>query len=209
VRAESFDLADLAKSDIDKVAEIHLANSLEYLERLAYKLYRRNPGELRKCGASRVDEAVSRVFAGNAVVLDHPQLRGRRSIAAMRLAFEAAYEGDRVLALVAGLAGMLMEAYGGDAEVWFTEELDPQRLYHAARNIEIAVWKLSNDRDPGGRLFLVSNEVGGPVRNLSFERLFGKLIALQDNMAEVVADASNRRIRFLVRTVASMAFIPL
>ena len=57
----------------------------------------------------------------------------------MRLAFEESYEGDRVLALIEGLRGMVLDAYNGQQEFYLLDELDPQKLYNAARNIEIAV----------------------------------------------------------------------
>ncbi len=43
-----FKLADLAKSDIDAVAEVHLRESIASAKLLMEKLYRRNPRELKK-----------------------------------------------------------------------------------------------------------------------------------------------------------------
>jgi hypothetical protein len=124
----------------------------------------------------------------------------------MRLAFDETYRGDRVLALMEGLRGMLLDSYNGKREFYLLDELDPQKLHNAARNVEIAVWKLSNDRGGDDRLYLLSNEMGA-VNNLSFERLFGKIIALQDSMARIVADATNRRIKNVIQSAASAVFI--
>lgn len=206
VQGQPFELGNVAKSDVDMVAEVHLGRSLQHLRSLTEKLYRRNPREWRKGGAASVEAAVDRIF-GNGRDGSFPELKRQRSIHAMRLAFDEAYAGDRVLALMEGLRGMLLDSYNGKQEFYLVDELDPQKLYNAARNVEIAVWKLSNDRDGNGRLFLLSNEISESGRNLSFERLFGKVIALQDSMAQIVADATNRRIKNVIQSVASSVFI--
>jgi hypothetical protein len=54
----------------------------------------------------------------------------------------------------------------------------------------------------------VTAEYRGTIDNLSFERLFGKLIALQDMMARIAGDAGNRRVTKAVHTATSV-FIPL
>ena len=208
IKTRPFQLDDLAKSDVDLVLEMQLNYSMEYLEDLMGKLYRRNPMELRKGGWLSPKRAVKRVF-GPGRASSFPGLQGKRSIDAMRLAFDSNYHGDRVLALVEGLRGMLLDSYDGKREMFLLDELDPQKLYNAARNIEVATWKLSNDRDDEGRLFLVSNEAQGPVQNLSFERLFGKMIAVQDSTARFVAETTNRRIKNVIQSIASAVFIPI
>jgi hypothetical protein len=47
------------------------------------------------------------------------------------------------------------------------------------------------------------------VRNLSFEREFGKLIAYQDAMAGVAAQRTNRVIRRVTHGVATLVFLPI
>jgi hypothetical protein len=206
VQGQSFDITDLAKSDVDMVAEVHLGRALMHLEALTEKLYRRNPKEWRDKGRQpSVEIAVARIF-GDERPDAFLELKGQRSIQAMRLAFDETYGGDRVLALMEGLRGMLLDSYNGKQAFYLLDELDPQRLHNAARNVEIAAWKLSNDRDSDGQLYLLSNEMGA-VNNLSFERLFGKVIALQDSMARIVADATNRRIKNVIQSAASAVFI--
>ena len=78
----------------------------------------------------------------------------------------------------------------------------------AARNVEIAVWKLENARDARGNLLLLANEMGS-VSNLSFEREFGKIIAYQDAMAQIAAQRTNRTIRRVVQTLATAVFLPI
>jgi hypothetical protein len=104
---------------------------------------------------------------------------------------------------------MIVQSYGDKTEIYLTDTLDPQKLYNAARNIEIAAWKLANARDANGQLLLLSNEAAGDVQNLSFEREIGKLIAYQDVMARVSAQRTNRTIRRSVQFIATAVFLPI
>lgn len=205
---EGFQLKNIAKSDIDMVAEIHVNRSLEHLRNLARKLYLRNPNQLARSGAKDLESTLDMLFdlkrQGALESLDN-----KRSTEAIYLAFQPGFEGDRVAALIEGLRSMTMDAYGGKTEFYVTDEMDPQKLYYLARNYEIAFWKLTHDLDADGNLILISNELQGEVINLSFERLFGKLISLQDAMALVVADKENRRIKNVIQGVASMVFFPI
>ena len=75
--------------------------------------------------------------------------------------------------------------------------------------MEVAVWKLGTARDPSGQLYLLSNSMSGEVVNLSFERLFGKLIGELDMMATIVAEETNRTIRTVVHELATAVFLPI
>jgi len=203
-----FQIQDLAKSDVDLVLEMQINYSLEYLKELMTKLYKRNPKEWRKSGAASPKQAINRVF-GPGRAINFPELQGKRSVEAMRLAFDESFYGDRVLALVEGVRGMLLDSYNGKRVFFLLDELDPQRLYNAARNIEIAAWKLNHDRNGEGQLFLITNELSGPVQNLSFERLLGKMIGVQDSTARFVAQSTNRRVKNVIQSIASAVFIPI
>jgi len=206
IESKPFQFKNIAKSDVDLVAETHLQLTLAQLKILMEKLYWRNPQELRKRGGISIDRVVGKVFGPDRPA-EFPELQGKRSIDSMRLAFQNSYRGDRVLALIEGLRGMVLDSYNGQHEFYLADELDPQKMYNAARNVEIAVWKLSNDRDAEDRLYLLSNEISDESPNLSFERLFGKIIALQDSMAAIVSDATNRRIKNVIQSAASAVFM--
>ncbi|WP_273438259.1 hypothetical protein [Sedimenticola selenatireducens] len=208
IKTRQFQMDDIAKSDVDMVAEIQIRFSMEHLRELMEKLYRRNPREWRKGGVASLEQAVDRVF-GIGRTGHFPELQQKRGTDAVMLTFDEDYRGDRVLAFIEGLRGMILAAHNDKQTFYLTDELDPQKLYNAARNIEIATWKLGHTRDSAGRLFLVSNQMVGPVINLSYERLFGKLIALQDGMARIVAQSSNRRIKTIIQSVASAVFMPI
>lgn len=207
VQPRGFELGDLAKGDIDMVAEVNVRHSLRYLRELARKLYVRNPDQFRLAGLDSPEAAVARLFGPRRPVRLHG-LHGVRAADAIHLAFNRDYRGDRIAALIEGMRRMLLDAYGGKDRFYVHDRFDPQKLYHLARNFEIAFWKLRNDRDADGDLYLLSNSLAGSG-DLSFERLAGKLIGLQDHMAQVVAESSNRQIKNVIQSVASAVFFPI
>ena len=125
------------------------------------------------------------------------------------LGFEPEFTGDRVFAVMYGLYTMIISSYSGKCSLYMIDFLDQQNLYNSARNIEIFVWRINNRYQADGQLFLATNQCDGPVKNLSFERIFGKLIALQDTMALVVSNRTGRLITKVVHTAASMTFFPI
>ena len=206
--AAGFSVSHLAKTDIDRVAEAHQREIFLNLRVLTEKLYRRNPRELKKSGRANV-------AAGNARIFDEhhawnfPELRGRRGAQAIALALQEDYRGDRVLAFMAGLGGMIQTAFGDKTEFFVLDDLDPQSLYNAARNVEIAVWKLSNGRNPQGEPYLLSNEGAGPAPNLSFEREFGKVIGSLDILSKIAADKTDRTVVRVIQSLATAVFLPI
>ena len=215
--AGSFRPQTLAKTDIDLVADRSIAILERQLRELTIKLYRRNPRELQKRRGATLDARLHQLFSQPGE-LSFGELDNRQSTDAIQLAFDENYTGDRVFAVMAGLTDMLRRSYGYKAEYFVLDELDQQKLYNSARNVEILVWRLSQRRDSEGRLFLLTNEMTetGPstglrtgVDNLSFERLFGKMIAVQDLMAEITADSTQRTINRVVQGAASMIFLPI
>jgi hypothetical protein len=209
---DGFNSAQLAKTDIDRVAEAHQREIFVDLKILTEKLYRRNPREWRKGGHASVEAAVARIFEG-AHSWQYAELEGKRGTDAIFLAFRPEYQGDRVLAYIAGLGSMIQSAFHDKTAFFILDDLEPQGLYNAARNVEIAVWKLSNARDPQGELIMLSNEAAGAANgagaNLSFEREFGKIIGTLDVLAIIVADKANRTVVKIIQNLATAVFLPI
>lgn len=205
-----FDASQLAKTDIDRVAEAHRQEAFANLRLLAEKLYRRNPREWRKGGHASLEEAVARLFDPK-LAWRLPELEERRGTDAVLLAFREDYRGDRVAAFIGGLGGMMHVAFNEKSEFFVIDDLDPQKLYNSARNVEIAVWKLSNARDGEGNLYLLSNEwsAGAGPHNLSFEREFGKIIGDLDLLSKIVADKLNRTVTKVMQSLATAIFLPV
>jgi hypothetical protein len=206
-----FEPTQLAKSDIDRVADAYHREIVADLRALTAKFYRRNPKEWKKSGATDLDAAVARIFDPSSKGDGHghyAELGGRSGTDAMVLAFREDYQGDRVLALMGGLAGMISSAFNDKQEFFMTDELDPQKFYNSARNVEIALWRLAQKRDSTGALFLLSNEAAVP-QNLSFEREFGKVIGHLDLLSKIAADKTNRTIVKVLQTLATAVFLPV
>ena len=203
-----FSASQFAKTDIDRVAEAHQREVFANLKLLAEKLYRRNPRELKKSGQTTIAAGVARIFEEQHA-WNFSELPGRRGTQAIHLAFQESYRGDRVLAFVAGLGGMIQSAFQDKTAFFVLDDLDPQSLYNAARNVEIAVWKLSTARTAQGELFLLSNDGAGPIANLSFEREFGKVIGSLDVLSKIIADKTDRTVVKMFQSLATAVFLPV
>lgn len=200
-------LRQFGKSDFDRLADVEIRENTQSLRLLMTKLYKRNPRELRKSTPDNVEEMVKSVFE-NKHGWRFKEINEAQGTDAIQQAFRPDYQGDRVLSLVVGMQTMLIKAHGGITDFYFTDTIDPQNVYNAARNVEIAVWKLSNARDDKGQLYLLTNELNDSERNLSFEREFGKIIGSLDLYAITLSEKSQRTITRVVQTLATALFLP-
>jgi len=173
------------------------------------KLYKRNPRELKKTKLQLPQEHIVRLFE-----LEHdwefPEFEGKYDVDVIKMTFTDAYKGDRVFSFIAGLMSVIMKSYDYKSEFHVFDSVDPQKLYNCARNIEIAIWKFEHNIDSGGELFLYSNSLPEEkITNLSYERLFGKLIATQGNIATIIANKKNRIVTSVIQRMASAIFLPI
>lgn len=206
-KSSDFHISDLAKTNIDDVAEIHLNQVTDLLKQLTKKLYKKNPYELKKVAGQTIESRLDQIFACP-VTQKYEELESRESTDAILLGFEPEYKGDRVFALMYGLYTMIHASYDGKCEFFMLDLLNEQSLYNSARNIEILVWRLKTRENYNGRPIILTNSIDGEIKNLSFERLFGKLISLQDTMALVISNRSGRVIKKVVQ-MTGMAFLPI
>ncbi|WED22763.1 hypothetical protein L3Q72_05015 [Vibrio sp. JC009] len=208
--SRSFNVKDLVKSDIDLVTEIHLAQLRELTEQLIVKLYKRNPSELKKSSGMTVDARVAQLMTVKRPEKGFIELGYMDGVEVLPLAFSKEFKGDRVFALMAGVTGMLSASYNNQLEFNMLDELDQQKLYDSARNLETITWRLNNARYDDGSLLLLTNGIAkNGVSNLSYERIFSKMIITQDLMANIVADSTSRTINKVVHGVASFTFFPI
>lgn len=206
--SDDFHISDLAKTNIDVVADIHLKETTVLLKNLTRKLYKKNPNELKKADGLIVEDRIAQIFICPAAPAGPKELEYKNGTDAILLGFEPKFEGDRVFAMMYGLYTMIHKSYNSRCELFMLDYLDQQSLYNSARNIEIFVWRLKNRHKPDGSLFLLTNSVDSHQPNLSYERIFGKLIALQDIMAKTIATRTDRTINQVVR-MAGMTFLPI
>lgn len=201
------DIKYLAKTEVDRIADTSRSEVMDGLMLIADKLYRRNPKEWKKAGVASREAALERLKLRHYRAL--PELGGLRERQAAQLAFSENYGGDRVAALMLGLLTMADAAFEHKAEFFMLDGLNETKLFNCARNLEVAVWKLGNDRNAVGESYLLSNELDPANRNLSFEREFGRQIGLLDFMAKIVADRNGRTLSRLTQSVATMVFLPV
>ena len=202
-----YELKNLAKSDIDLVTDEFIDESRSLVRELTVKLYKRNPNQLAKSPGMTIEKRLA-LLQNTAGELNFAELAGRQETDALELVFNPHFDGDRVFALVVGLGGMLRHAYGYNEESFLFDSLEPEPLWTSAHNVEVLAWKLRNNRQVDGQPWLITSEYQGVTDNLSFERLFGKLIVLQEMMARIAGDAGDRRVTKVVHTAGSV-FIPL
>ena len=200
-------VSQFGKSDIDRLADVQMRENTLSLRLLMTKLYKRNPRELKKSTSGTVDEMVDWVFEGG-----HgwrfKKINEAEGTVAIQQAFEPDFAGDRVLSFIAGVQTMLIKAHGGKAEFYMTDSIEPQKIYNAARNVELAAWKLSTSRNSAGQLYLLSNELSDTERNLTFEREFGKIVGRLDLYAETLSEKSERLITRVAQGLATALFLP-
>lgn len=209
VRQDRNTFHQLVKTDLDRLADIEYAENVSTLRLLMLKMYKRNPAEALKSGLGSPEQIATYVFEQDAI--HHWQfdaLGGAQDTAAIKLALNPQYSGDRVLALVVGMQSMMFRAHGNKSAFFLTDSIEPQSLYNAARNIEIAVWKLTNAKNAQGELLLLTNSQPGEVQNLSFEREFSKMIARTDLLALTLAEKSQRFISRLTQSISTAPFLP-
>lgn len=205
-RAETrVDARYLLKTEVDRFADVNRAEVVDGLLRIADKLYRRNPREWRQAGLESREAAVERLRERLAPL----GLNGQRERLAASRAFAPDFAGDRVAALMFGLLTMVDAAFEHKEEFYILDSLDEYKLFNAARNMEIAIWKLGNDKRDDGSPWLLSNELDPANRNLSFEREFGRIIGLLDFMAQVLADRQGRALSRVTQSVATAVFLPV
>jgi hypothetical protein len=199
--------SEVGQSDVNRMATLGMRDNLEGLLRLADKLYRRNPAEWRKTSTLGRDAALAQLRVAVDTRTPWPELQGKRDIAALSLALGSDFKGDRVAAFIYASADMVVTAHGGKTAYYLTDSLDAQYIYNAARNIEIAVWMLSNRRNAAGQPLLLADEITERERNLSFEREFGKIIGRLDLLSSVLTEKYRRAVITYVQNLLGGTFL--
>lgn len=193
VQGERFSSGEMWQSDSNRMATLAMRDNLESVWLLADKLYQRNPAEWKKSAPSRqaaVENVRAAVLARNA----WSDLQGQRDVAALSLALQPHFAGDRVAAFTYAVADTIITAHGNKTRFTLVDGMDPQHVYNAARNLEIANWILNSRRRPDGSPLLLSNHMDERDRNLSFEREMGKIIGRLDLMASYGTERYRRSI---------------
>lgn len=211
VEGDPFTRGQWLQSDSNRMATLAMEANLDSLRLLAGKLYRRNPSQWRKTALTQA-EAEEKLELSILGLRRWPGLEGRSDVAALSHALSAAFEGDRVAAFIAACADTIITAHGGKRDFYYLDGVDPQFVFNAARNMEIALWILNTRRDTADRPLLLANAMSDGQRNLSFEREFGKIIGRLDLVAAYATERYRRAgIAYVQGLVAAplLAFLPV
>lgn len=201
-------LTNIAKTDIDIITEIHVNNAKENIEDLIIKLYKLNPIYLRKNEKfNNVSEVIIDIFKG--IDVKKIDTTGKDNINLILKGFNHDFNGDRIYYICKGLYGMINASYNYKNKFYLTDpKLDAQKLMNTAINIETLVWRLSNSKN-NGEILIKTNNIKKNKINLSFERLFGKLINNQENMARIISSQQGRIIQKAAKGIVSSIFLPI
>ena len=201
-------LTNIAKSDIDIITEIHANNAKEYIEDLIIKLYKINPIYLNN---NQKFNTVSAVIIDIFKEADIQTIdkTGKENINLILKAFDKNFNGDRIYFICKGLYGMINASYNYKRKFYITDQkLNPQKLMNTAINIETLIWRLNNTKK-NDQLLIITNNINENKINLSFERLFGKLIHNQENMARIVSSNQGRIVQKAAKGIVSKIFLPI
>ena len=202
---------DLAKSDLDFALDAHLAATREGLERLMRLLYRLNPGQLARRPGVSADERVALLLpARRYAELEFGELGGKRDNDALLLAFDPAFPGDRVFALMTGLVGQMRIAYGDQDEFFAPDRLDAANLRNLAANLEIVRRSLTARAGADGAPLLRHRAEPAADGDADDARsLLDQAAGQQRVLARVVDGWRARAERRAVQTMGAVILLPI
>jgi len=202
-------LTNIAKTDIDIVTEIHAKNAKEYIEELVIKLYKINPVYIQNNKEfNNVSEVIIDIFKD--VNKNKIDKTGKENIDFILKGFSDEFNGDRIYYIAKGLFGMINASYNYKKKFYITDKnLNSQKLMNTSINIETLVWRLSNTKGKNNVILIKTNNIANNNINLSFERLFGKLINNQENMAMIISSQEGRMIQKAATEIVSLIFLPI
>ena len=202
-------LKNIAKTDIDIITEIQVVIAKSHIEDLIIKLYKLNPVYIKKNqNFNSVSQVILDIF--KEVNIDEIDKTGQENIDLILKGFDKNFTGDRIYYICKGLYGMINASYNYKNKFYLTDpKIDAQKIMNTAINIETLVWRLSNEKNDGV-LLIKTNNIEKNKINLSFERLFGKLINNQENMARIISSQQGRMLQKAAKGIVSkVLFLPI
>lgn len=199
---------ELLQTDANRMTTLAMRNNLYSLYVLLDKFYKRNPKEWRKIANSR-KEAKNIVYQAVEQDKPFPGLDGKKSIDALYVALDPKFTGDRVGALVYGMATMIIVAHGNHTKFYMSDIVEGQHVFNAARNIDIVQWMLRERKDDQGNSLLISNEISENGYNLSFATELAKITARLDLVAAVLDERYRRVGTNYIHGLLFLTFFPV
>lgn len=199
---------ELLQTDANRIATIAMRNNLYSLYILLDKFYKRNPKQWRKI-ANSSKEAKNIVYQSIEQNKPFPGLNNKNSIDALYIALDPDFTGDRVGALIYGMATMIIIAHGNHTKFYISDIVNGEHVFNAARNVDIVQWMLKQRKDHKGNPLLVSNEISDNSYNLSFAKELAKITARLDLVAAVLDERYRRVGVNYVHNLLFLTFFPV
>lgn len=204
----------IAKSSVDYALDAHLNATTEGLEALMRELYRLNPEELAKSPDTTVDERIALVLPDRVYdELRFGELNSHRGTEAMQLAFEPRFIGDRVFALMVGIASQMRIAYNDKLEFFAFNRLDSENLENFANNLEIVRVSLKRRTATDGTPLLhhegemLTQESGLP--SPTAEQTLDRIVGHQRVLMSIADGWRDRAHQTAVRTMGAIIMLPI
>ncbi|MFQ6333763.1 hypothetical protein [Methylophilus sp. 3sh_L] len=124
-----------------------MSDHTDDLRALMLQLYTEHPDELAKSTQVGPREMTEWVFDGKAN-WKFEAIRRMQGMAAIDLAFDEAFAGDRILALVVGIETLLFEGYGSQNEFEIPPQRDPQKLQQLQQQLKALQARLQREPLP-------------------------------------------------------------
>ncbi len=207
-------IRNLAKSSLDHALDAHLNATTEHLTLLMRELYALNPEELAKNPDATVERRVA-LLLPNRVYDDlrFGELDGQRSTAAMTLAFDPNFLGDRVFALMVGIVSQMQIAYGDRAEFFALDFLHAESVKSFSTNLQIIALNLQHQKTADGAPLLryqTLQPVGKfDLEALSVMQILERTIGSQEILADIAGQREDRGSAAAVRTFGSIVLMPV
>lgn len=198
-------LKNLAKTNMDMISDIHIQVLKTHMQELSLALYTNNPTQLGKVPNLSLENRISQIINHSTDVY-YRESDYQQSIEAIELAFTPNYRGDRVFVLLLGINSMLKQSYNNLEEVFMFDNLDPQKLYDSARNLERVAWQL-HDAATREKALISLGPTPTSERN-SIEYTLIRMAGIQDMMAKIIASKTQRMINTAVQN-ATTILIPI
>lgn len=191
---------NVAKTDVDLIADIAVQTLDDYLRRLTIELYRTNPEELAKSDFILENRIIQ--IIDYSVEIVYKELDFKQRTEAIELALDSSYKGDRVFALMVGITSTIRHSYNNQREFFIFDSIDPQELYNSSYNLQLLKRKLHNEARS-----LINIEKHYDDTNNAYV-LLDKISTTQDFMSQIMADKTNRVINKTLTGTASV-FLPI
>lgn len=191
---------NVAKSDVDLIADLAVQTLDDYLRRLSIELYRTNSDELTKSNfvlETRITQIVE-----YPVEVAYKELDFKQRTQAIELALDQSYKGDRVFALMIGISSTLRHSYNNQREFFIFDSIDPQELYNSSYNLQLLKQKLLDKEQDLIRIEQHYDDINNAYV------LLDKISTTQDFMSQIMADRTSRVINKTLTGTASV-FMPI